>query len=214
MLESLKSKWKRLKRRDSLLFFETPRTGSNSIGTVCRNYGIECHGHNRRGNYKFLYDRDDIEGRFVFCVVRNPIERFVSCYNWLNQGGRNKRDKADAMKFGPFKGINEFIERNLDMKDPNILRQAHFTPMSDYLCDRKGNVIPSLIFKFEELEASQKSVLNLIGSSEIQLPKNHQLSPQMDESSREEIQPRSLALLKKCYFRDFELFYPNYAEAT
>ena len=214
MLESLKNKWKRLKRRDSLLFFETPRTGSNSIGSVCRNFGIECHGHNRRGEYIFLSQREDIEERFVFCVVRNPIERFVSCYNWLEKGGRNKYDRADAQKFGPFQGINEFIERNLDKNDPSILRQAHFTPMSDYLCDQKGKVIPSLIFKFEELEASQKSVLNLIGSSGNQLPKNHQLSSHLSEKSLKEIQPKSLALLQRHYSRDFGLFYPDYVESN
>lgn len=66
MLESLKVKLKRLKRKNSLLFFETPRTGSNSIGSVCRLHGIQCHGQNRRGEYKFLHQRDDIEERFVF----------------------------------------------------------------------------------------------------------------------------------------------------
>ena len=191
-------------RRNSVLFFETPRCASGSIVKLCREVNVETHGHNRRGNFTFLKDRPDLKEKFVFTVVRNPFDRFVSAFNWLSGGGENEMDRQEMEKFQVNRlEIDQFIERWVFGGSP-ILQQAHFTPMVDYLTGDSGLLIPDLIIKFETLSRSERQIRNLIGSRSDVLPFVHKTGQGGDRLSES-----SKAILHKHYKEDFEYFYPE-----
>ena len=191
-------------RRNSVLFFETPRCGSGSIVKLCREVNVETHGHNRRGNYTFLRDRADLKEKFVFTVVRNPIDRFVSAFKWLSGGGENEMDRQEMEKFQVNTlEINEFVDRWIFDESP-LFQQAHFTPMVDYLTDDSELLIPDLIIEYEALSRSERVILNLIGSRRGALPFVHKTS-----LGEQRLSENSKARLYKYYRKDFECFYPE-----
>ena len=191
-------------RRNSLLFFETLRCASGSIAKLCGEVNVETHGHNRRGSYTFLRDRPDLGEKFVFTVVRNPFDRFVSSFNWLSGGGENEMDRQEMEEFQVHvMEINEFVERWVFDESP-LFQQAHFTPMVDYLTDDSELLIPDLIIKYETLPRSERVLRNLIGSKSDALPFVHKTRLKASELSES-----SKAMLHKFYRKDFELFYPQ-----
>jgi hypothetical protein len=83
-----------------LIFKHIPRTAGNSIKEVLLD-DILFLGHDFYGlGYKHLYYHIKKYTRsFVFSVVRNPYDRAVSAFFYLNKGGNNPLDEFDRIRY-------------------------------------------------------------------------------------------------------------------
>ena len=102
--------------------------------------------------------------------------------------------------------INDFVSKWV-YPASKLLQTTHFKPMSDYLLDDSGKVIPDLIFRFEDLKSKQKSICNLIGASEIQFYHSHR-GDRKEGANVNDLNEESLLKIRSCYRVDFDLFYP------
>ena len=79
---------------------------------------------------------------FKFCFVRNPWDRVVSAYWFLEQGGfatRNPQygihdDEDRAFALGDTRSFDAFVIERL----PLCLERTHFRPQHQFICDDEG----------------------------------------------------------------------------
>jgi hypothetical protein len=130
--------------RVKILFIHIPKTGGTSIeDSFCKEIGIEhplwhkadhelivggsiTHLTAKEINEKYIPVGDF---DFVFTIVRNPYERFISLANWLTDGwdkGMWQYDRPDFLKFFSLK---ELISNIKELKYPKFL----WIPQIDYI---------------------------------------------------------------------------------
>jgi hypothetical protein len=133
--------------KNRVIFTHIPKAAGSSIG-------IGLIGHDKVGHYplkylKALYPKY-FNDFYKFTVVRNPWDRLVSAFFYLNQGGKGKWDSSWVAKVG-LKGIsfNDFVMKWLNEK--SIYSFIHFVPQVNFVCDRNGNNLVDLIIKLEFL---------------------------------------------------------------
>ena len=81
------------------ILFDIPELGPNSEdwqGVHPPDYYVDPFGHHRLSDYRKLpcYRR-----YFRFTIVRNPYDRLVSAFQYLNKGGSNKFDQTFYLKY-------------------------------------------------------------------------------------------------------------------
>lgn len=126
---------------DRFVFFPNNKVCQRSIARVAiADRAIVCKDDVSRWAKKMSeIDADYLERVFTFTVVRNPFDRAVSAFAYLQGNGTIER----RMKFTTF--CTEVLRRQGTSFDP------HFDPQSDGLfCD--GELIPEFVGRFESLE--------------------------------------------------------------
>lgn len=80
-------------------------------------------------------------------IVRDPVDRFLSAYDYLRGGGRNAADRAFARRMVGARSAAEVAERMA--RKPGYRRVAtqffHFRQQSDYVCDGDAVMVDHLI---------------------------------------------------------------------
>jgi hypothetical protein len=171
----------------------------------------ECHGlwmqHATMNELNRLY-KHDLTTYFKFGFVRNPWDRAVSDYLWL------QRDTPDEFKelfssatlldylteSGPFSTI-------FNNKGQKEYRGDHITPQYDFLFDKNGNQLVNFIGKTEDFNNDMKYVLGKIGMQTVSFPHEK-------ESDRghytEYYNDETIELVAKKYEIDIKTFKYNY----
>jgi chondroitin 4-sulfotransferase 11 len=87
---------------------------------------------------------------YKFTFVRNPWDRLVSSYMFLQKGGMNDADARWAARYlKPFASFEDFV---LDgIQQPEIHSWVHFLPQSHFVCDVHGKCQMDFVGKFENL---------------------------------------------------------------
>lgn len=123
------------------IFIHIPKTGGTSISKNIQKH-IPLNQHHRQVSFY----GEHISKKFVFTFVRNPYDRIVSVYHYLNQGLGNSRDNALGANLP--KNFKSFVKNylcNLDINKPVF--RPHMLPMTFWL---DGEV--DFIGRFENLQ--------------------------------------------------------------
>ena len=134
-------------KKNGVGFIHIPKAAGVSVWQDV--YKVEPVGHISYSEYKIFKDLIGIEW---FTIVRHPIKRFESAYNYLQQGGRGTDyDYGVRELLKTYNNIDDFIEAFLS--DVELQNIEHFRPMCYWLDDIPENL---LVFKIEELEELNK----------------------------------------------------------
>lgn len=150
------------------------------------------HGHIRAAEVQPFLIPGMWERMFSFGFVREPFDRFVSCYFFLNRDRGVPDDPLPAMKA---------------MLTPES-RAAHIllAPQHSFLCDAEGHELVDFIGRYERFDADVGAICARIGApAEPARPVNASPRPARFEGDAE-----LRAMIAQIYADDYRLFgYPT-----
>tara|TARA_B110000027_G_scaffold100472_1_gene106309 strand:- start:423 stop:1016 length:594 start_codon:yes stop_codon:yes gene_type:complete len=192
--------------RKELVYLEMPKVASGSVKKALKYKKAKCITHDiRNSNYLSLveYMRVDAHKKFAFTFVRNPWDRLVSAFYYLNKGGIKPEDKYDFEKYlKKYEGdFTLFVHEGF--KTDEIFEQMHFRPQFQWVTDDKGMQVTDFIGKYETLQVDFDYVLK----------KNWRFKKKLGVSKRgkhsyykEVYTPETREIVAKAYGKDIELF--------
>lgn len=156
------------------IFVHIPRVAGVSITTalsraiVGRDFRTDLGGTKhltllqlQRYMHRKGYDWFDLNNFFKIGFVRNPWDRLVSLYHYLQQSGVRK----DLI----FESFEHFV-RKLDRGDCGVRKIHSMRMQRSFLVDEQNEIIADFIGRFENLEGDYRQISTRFGFSEV-LPK-------------------------------------------
>lgn len=140
---------------------------------------------------------------YKFTFVRHPLDRLVSAYFYLMQGGKNSRDLQWAEEhIKEYSDLNDLVERW--MTPTTIHKGIHFTPQVDFL-KVNNEINMDFIGKYETLEEDFLKISKALGSTKPLPRTNSSIRPPHQNL----LTPDNLEKVYSLYKEDFEEF--NYS---
>jgi chondroitin 4-sulfotransferase 11 len=191
------------------IFIHVPKTAGKSVLTL---FGLPELGVNYRGDLPHIEDPYDhipimryvprpfFGDYFKFAFVRNPWDRLVSAFHYLNGGGANPHDLQFRDRY--LRGYGgEFRAFVQDL--PQFLKAKHFMPQSRLVCDEDGRVLVDYVGRFEALDKGMAVVAGRTGIAEVSVPhtnasRHARYTDYYDSATRQRV--------AEVYARDIRLF--------
>jgi chondroitin 4-sulfotransferase 11 len=159
---------------NEVIFVHIPKAAGNGI--TISLFNLPSTGHYFAEKYK-KDDSAKYKNYFKFTVVRNPWDRLVSAFHYLNseKGGIGLWDKEFQLlylnRLDDFKSfIDEMI--NNDEFKKKILLWTHFIPQHKFLCvDKELQLDFDFICRYETLGNDFNKLKVLLGKNDVQLKK-------------------------------------------
>lgn len=131
------------------IFIHIPKNAGQSIGTAL--YGQTIH-HRKACFYKHYY-RQQFDKAFVFATVRNPVERFLSAFRYMQMGGRSKKDRKIFDKYLANQSIDGFLDYLENTDFDKISDLFHFHTQTSFLCETHDPhaIIVDRVYKLDQL---------------------------------------------------------------
>lgn len=148
-----------------LLFIHVPKNAGTSIASAVYGYSPP----HRTAHFYQAVAGDFFRRAESFAVLRDPVERFLSAY-WFIRNGGGEDVTVDPAFLKLLDGVETidhllgFVERNLGYiyDIPNVLR-----PQWWYVFGRSGELLPRRLFILETDQEELADFLKAFGASEI-----------------------------------------------
>ena len=152
--------------RHRALFIHVPKSAGRSV--VRGMFDVKSVEHAPAQWYQQL-DPVRYQNYFKFTFVRNPWDRAVSAYTYLNKGGSaaSEEDTHWAAFVAEFDSFDDFICQWLSLD--NAMRNALFTPQVLFLKNMFGCIDMDFVGRFENLQQDFDTVAQKLGV-DTQLP--------------------------------------------
>ncbi len=149
-------------------------------------------------------DKHLLEPQFVrFCVVRNPIDRFISAYKYhvfMTEKNPNKEIRRTMLQYGLTEDINDFLDHVQESGAP-LLDDLHFRRQIWFI--RKS--APKIILRFENLETDFEIMQTLVPQHAKPLARKNSSRDRDGPAPASTIpSPANLKYLKTHYARDLD----------
>lgn len=128
-------------RADDILIGDTPKAVKRRARVKQMAAAGRLWKHSRLADIEGLVPREDFGGYFIFTLVRNPWDRIVSYYHWLQAQGWDH----PAVRLAKAESFSGFLNA------PETLRSLA-APYSSYMCDGAGVERATLYVRLEALE--------------------------------------------------------------
>jgi hypothetical protein len=184
--------------------------------------------HRRTGRYDLLlHDHpfsfgDALAGEKVFCILRDPVERFVSAFNYRRREGRPHQyapwTEQEARAYTAFASADE-LGRALSAEDPDVLTRARSAMLSirhvrdsywrwfdssEYLERRLDDVL--LILWLPDLDTGLTRLLDLLGlPPTITIPGEGAKANRSPAPAEDALSPEAITNLRLWYGADYGL---------
>ncbi|MBW1847350.1 MAG: sulfotransferase family 2 domain-containing protein [Deltaproteobacteria bacterium] len=140
---------------------------------------------------------------FSFTFARNPWDRAVSAFFYLNQGGVNSDDELDQKRYiSKFNGDFRLFVLN-SFNDAKIFQQVHFRPQSEWICDNRGYILVDYIGKIEDYQKCFNRVCEIMKIKP-------QIIPHLNKSSHQSYttyyDKETKQIIEKAYEKDIKMF--------
>ena len=185
------------------VFVHIPKTAGSSI---CQTLFGQQVGHMRYA-YLLHHNRAKTQDYFSFAFVRNPVDRFVSAYNYLKAGGDGINDGVGQDWVQRYPDINTFVQQALT---PEYIYRGpviHFRPQYLFVCDdRCGAPRVDFIGRFEQLLEDYAEVQARLEDPTPLVHTNATPSKGLSKTTSTELSEASKNHLVQIYATDFEWF--------
>lgn len=200
-----------LSHTHKFLFIAIPKTGTTTVGSALKKYSakVKRYKGDQHVSYNFLKENMkptiNFDDYFKFTIVRNPWDRLVSVFHFLNI----KKDSSNLV--APVtrrKLYNRYIKKYKGnfkqfVKGVPITEIIHTRPQYDFICNNDGIVELNFICKMETLQNDLDNVCCKIGIPNQQLPyKNKSKHKHYTEYYDEETKQ----IVAEKYAKDIEYF--------
>ena len=184
------------------IFIHIPKTGGTSIASALFGSNV---GHYKWSLLKNAFDKD-YDNYFKFAFVRNPWDRLLSAFNYL-QSDRKTKANAEWMKQNRLEGMDfeTFVTTRLE----DLMYYPHFKPQSDFICDYDGKIMVDYLGKFNELDVSFKFIMKKLN---IQLDLPHYNKSSSKEHYSKAYNEAMLKVVNRVYRRDIDIFKYKYEQ--
>jgi hypothetical protein len=180
------------------LFIHVPKAAGTSFSLAL--YG-RSFGHHTLAEWQANYPRATANLRTI-AIVRDPVDRFLSAFRYLKQGGMNASDAQFAREvLGGCDTASDFARALLT---PSVASRAlqggfHFRRQADFLRDRSGTLAIDLLIPFERLDDAAAPMAAILGRP-FTLPKVNE-SP----GTREELSDEAQTIVESIYAEDIRI---------
>ncbi|MCH6255468.1 sulfotransferase family protein [Puniceicoccaceae bacterium K14] len=150
-------------------------------------------------------DAKRYEEYFKFAIVRNPVDRLYSCYNYIIQGGNGEKEDVRMTEFLKSRSdsFDEFVGDVLNHQ--MVLGWALFRPQFFFVCNAHAECQMDMILKIENIDEDYAKLKERISGIPDKLPTLNISG----KGNPPELSRRSLARIHELYEKDFEIFYPH-----
>lgn len=132
------------------IFVHIPKCAGISVNKAL--FGNLAGGHTTLEHYLNIYEPKNILSYFKFTIVRNPWDRVVSAYHFLQQGGMNQPDKTFyQQELAKFSNFEDFVKNWLRYPE-NLKKYHHFQTQSHYILDKHNKVPLDFIGYLENID--------------------------------------------------------------
>jgi hypothetical protein len=187
-----------ISRRYNVLFVHIPKTAGTSIRSALRTDARRClrlYGkHASVETFVRWYGLKRFERLRSFCVVRDPLERFVSHYAYL---------KSDPSAFPEVRAIGS-LDAYADAiagGDMRVIRRAERVMPQHSFVSLSGEIVVDDILHYEAIDQGFRTFCLSAGMSAPQLPRQNRSIWAVDSASKQ-----VRAFVRDYYRRDYELF--------
>ena len=187
----------------NLLFIHIPKNAGTSI---INTLALKPHGH-------FTWNEHPptpTDAR-SFAVIRNPWDRFVSCYEFAKMkksywhsiagssiwGEHPDYDLCNSLPFTDF--VNQFAAGHL------TIEHSGWGPQYQYVCDRDGSVKVDKLLKCENISSELNEFLEDCGLETVELPRDNSSRP-ADKSYKDYYTQETAHKVGQLYCTDIALF--------
>lgn len=141
---------------------------------------------------------------FKFGFVRNPYDRFVSAYEYMRKGGRNRFDEEWAKSnLSHHRDFESFV---LSLRNGDVARSVmdwmHFRPQYEFLCGDDGNILVDFVGRYENMQSDFQTVASRL-CMRLRLP---HLNPTMRNPYQGYYSPETREIVRFLYMKDLEIF--------
>lgn len=185
----------------NVVFVHIPKTAGQAVVSA---FGMKHEGsdHNVKGPKQVPL----LGPEFVrFCVVRNPVKRFISAYRYSVHMIAKRPDLIERqfiVEHGLQHDVNDFIAK-LEETDFDIRSRLHFKPQVFFTRRTK----PQIMLRFENLSTDIEIVRKLVPDMWTGLkPVNTSDGRKASDAVNTELTSNSIEFLKKLYRDDFRVF--------
>ena len=134
--------------QNQLIFIHIPKAAGTSIRHAL---GLPETGRQHLPWWAYQQaDRQKFKTHFKFSFVRHPLDRFLSAYKYLLEGGNKKKDLEVQTAIAQYKCVNDFIEKELI--NGHLINHDLFRSQSFYLCNWRGEIMVDFLVKHESLD--------------------------------------------------------------
>jgi chondroitin 4-sulfotransferase 11 len=198
----------------SWIFVHIQKTGGNAVRSALGVEHNDAHKHFFARELKEVYGEEAWANCLKFSFVRNPWDRLVSWWSFIDNG----RDPSGASPapnnfFGYVlqraRSFEEFISCCTDEILDSDGRKHIFRNQIDYLVGANGELIVDFIGRFERLQDGFNEVTARLGLPRIALP---QINASRHAAYADYYTPAMAAEVGRLYARDIEMFGYRFGE--
>jgi hypothetical protein len=186
--------------KTGILFVHVPKAAGTSISMTLYGRSI---GHRRLSEWQTMFPHS-VQKVKTFAVVRDPIARFVSAFQFLKAGGMNHVDHTFALEnLSNYDSAEDLAEALVDPSlQGRLLGYPHFAKQHDFVKSDAGDIDIDCLVTVEQLGAAEKWVTKQLGRPTLFQAMN--VGPKAGSKSL--ASPSGLAVLQSIYGEDLTLF--------
>ena len=180
--------------KDDILIGDTPKAVKRRNRVKKLSAKGRLWKHSKLSDIEGVITRDDMRQFKVFAITRNPWDRFVSYFHWL----QSQKFDHPAVKLAKELSFADFLGH------PVNLRAIQNDQVSDYLSDPSGHDCRDLVLRLEHMGEDLAKLVTLLGFSVSKIP--HENRSDRPRDYRGFYGDKEAAIIAQAYRDDIKTF--------